>query len=142
MGKEKERGNESAAKRAFDQYQNSLKAEKSAIKAEPSKLRRFLKWVWLLLKWPWRWLWMACHDWRLMLIFAVWMAIVGCEVWVPLLIASLSPDKALRVWMLSIAGTCEAFWLGPGTPFMPLCIALTIGTKAIIDKISKRKGEK
>jgi len=129
-----------AAKKAFDDYQLSLKLEKERIKlTKKTKGARFWAWVWLAVKWPWKWLWMACHDWRLMLIFIGWMLVAGCEVWVPLAIAWLSPDPSLKAWMLSVAGTCEAFWLGPFTPFMPLCIALTIGTKALLDKVKNKK---
>ena len=128
------------AKEAFDQYQSSLKIEKERIKlTKKTKSERFWAWVALLMKWPFKWLWMACHDWRLILIFVAWAAILGCEVWVPLLIAWLVPS--MRASMLAVAGVCETFWLGPFTPFMPLCIALTMGTKAIMDKIGHGKSK-
>ena len=128
------------AKEAYSQYQSSLKIEKERIKlTKKTKSERFWAWVALLMKWPFKWLWMACHDWRLILIFVAWAAILGCEVWVPLLIAWLVPP--LRASMLAVAGTCEAFWLSPFTPFMPLCIALTMGTKAIMDKIGHGKSK-
>lgn len=123
------------AKEAYNKYQQSLNKQKAVIKKEPSKWKRFWSWLWLLIKWPWEWLWMACHDWRLILVYVGWMLILGCEVWVPLVIAWCSPGTALATSMYAVAATCEAFWLGPGTPFMPLCIALTIGTKALFDKI-------
>ena len=132
----------SAAKAAYEQYRKSLDDEKRSISSEPRRWKRFRLRVWLVVAWPWKWLWMACHDWRMVLIYVGWMAVVGCEVWVPLVIAWLTTDSSLRAWMLSIAGTCEAFWLGPFTPFMPLCIALTIGTKALIDKAVERKSRK
>ena len=124
----------SAASEAYKAYQTSLSYEKGLIKSEPRKGKRFLKILWLLVRWPWQWLWMACHDWRLVLVYVGWMAIVGSEVWVPFLLGILSPDPSFKAWMLSVAGTCEAFWLLPLTPFMPICIALTIGTKAVMDR--------
>lgn len=129
----------SAAKKAYIEYQHSFTTEKAAIKLEQSKWKRFWKYVWLAIKWPWKWLWMACHDWRLILVYVGWMAIIGCEVWVPLVIAWCCPGTDLSKSMYAVAATCEAFWLGPFTPFMPLCIALTIGTKAIFDKIKTKK---
>jgi len=131
---------ESAARVAYERYQQSLAEEKERIKtSQNTKWHKFWSWCWLVIKWPWQWMWMACHDWRLILIYVGWMAIIGCEVWVPLVIAWCSPNTALASSMYAVAATCEAFWLGPFTPFMPLCIALTIGTKALFDKKSKRK---
>ena len=127
------------AKEAYDAYRRSLDYEKGVIKGNPSKRKRFWLTLKLLVEWPWRWLWMACHDWRMVAIFVLWMAVVGCEVWMPFILGLLSPDPSFKAWMLSIAGTCEAFWLLPLTPFMPICIALTVGTKAVIDRISQRK---
>lgn len=132
----------SAASDAYKAYQTSLAYERKLIGSEPRKGRRFLKTLWLLVRWPWRWLWMACHDWRLILIYVGWMAVVGCEVWVPLLLAFLSNDGAFRAWMLSVAGACEAFWLAPLTPFMPICVALTAGTKALMDRSSSKRRNK
>lgn len=127
------------AREAYKKYQDSLANEKAIIREDPKKSHRFWKCIWLAVKWPWQWLWMACHDPLMIVIFLGWMAILGCEVWVPLLIAWLNPNTALASSMYAVAATCEAFWLGPFTPFMPLCIALTIGTKAVLDKIMKKK---
>lgn len=131
---------ESASKKAYREYQESLAREKDKIKSDPNKNRRFWRWLWLIIKFPWQWLWMACHDWHLILIYVAWMAIVGSEVWIPLVLGILSPDPSFKAWMLSIASACETFWLLPLTPFMPICIALTIGTKAILDRRKNKNG--
>ena len=130
---------ESAAKAAYARYQKDLGDQKARCKKEPNRWKRFWKYAWLVIKFPWEWLWMACHDWRLILIYIAWMAIVGCEVWVPLLLGLCSPEGAFRTSMLSVASACEAFWFLPLTPFMPICIALTIGTKALIDRKTRSK---
>lgn len=132
----------SAAKRAFDQYQKSLKIEKAVIKLEPSRWKRFWKYVWLLIKWPWRWLWMACHDWKILLIYLFWTLALSSEVWVMYILGLCCQDAARKAWYFGIASTCWLWWLGPGTPFMPLCIALTIGTKALIDKIANYRNNR
>jgi hypothetical protein len=124
----------SAAKEAYARYQASLEAEKAAIKLEPSEWARLRKRLWLLARWPWKWLWMACHDWRIALIYCFWMAALSSEVWVMYIVGLCSSDPASKAWCFGIASACWLWWLGPGTPFMPLCIALTIGTKALFDR--------
>lgn len=117
------------------EYEASRKAEKDRIKGEFDKRKRVKGWIVYYLLWPFKWIWMACHDWRLILIFVGWAAVVGSDVWVPLAIAWLVPS--LRASMLAVAGVCEAVWLGP-VPFLPICVFLTMGTKAMMDKIAEK----
>ena len=137
-----EKGKESAAKKAFEKYQQDLQKRKDDCKHEPDKSKRFWKYVWLVISFPWQWLWMACHDWKLILIYIGWMAIVGSEVWIPFILGICAPEGAFRTSMLSVASAGEAFWLLPLTPFMPLCIALTIGTKAVMNNIVAKRQAK
>lgn len=125
-----------------EQYKQAQEERKRLIRQETSSLRRFLKWCVFLAFFPFRWLWTECHDWRFLVLFVGVVAIVGSEVWVPLVIgfiATANGNSTLATTMYSVAGVCEAFWLAPFTPFIPLCIFITIGIKALLDKIKGRK---
>lgn len=140
---ENEPKKENAFETSLRKYRQSTEAEKAAIAAEPKKWRRFWKRLLYWLFKPFRYLWAELHDWRFLVVFAVVIVAVGSEVWVPLVLAGLFwGDEAFRISMLATAGTFEAFWLAPFTPFLGICIALTIAIKAGIDKIAeKRKGK-
>lgn len=128
---------------AMAKYEQSQKMRKAIIRLEPSRWKRFWKWVWFFLSWPFRYIWAEVHDWRFVVIFVATMAVVGSEVWVPLVLAWIFwGDESFRITMLSVSGTCEAFWLAPFTPFLPLCIAITMGIKSLIEKIKEKRTKK
>ena len=122
-------------KETDQKYENARKERLAKIKQEPSKWKRFWKYVWFALTYVCVWCWKELRDWRTFLIFIIVQLIVGSEVWVPLILGLIFNNKGL----LAFAGTMEAFWLLPGTPFIPICIAITIGIKALIDKRKKKK---
>lgn len=124
-------------------YKDNQLKWKTSIRLETNRFKRFWRWVWFLLAYPFVWIWVNIRDWRTALIFAITVAIVSCEVWVPYLIAFICwKNEAIRYSMLGVASACWLFWLGPGTPFLPLCIGITIGTKALINKITENKNVK
>lgn len=113
--------------------QNEWKAK---IKAEPNKAKRFGKWLWFWFAFPWVWLWANIRDWRTAVIFVLTFITLSVEVWLPYLIYFITGSA----WWLGIGSACWLFWLGPGTPFLPLCICITIGIKALFNKINNKKG--
>ena len=48
-------------------------------------------------------------------------------------------NEPLRITMFSVGSACWLFWLGPGTPFLVICIALTIGIKGLFNRIKEKK---
>ena len=80
------------------------------------KLKKLIKYLWHELK-----------NWHTLLLFGIVCAVVGVEVWLPLVLGIIFHNG----WLISIAVTCEMFWLAPFTPFLPLCIAITLGLKAL-----------
>lgn len=109
---------------------------KANIKKEPSKNKRFWEWVLYFCVFPFKWIWVNIRDWRTALIFIFVALIVSSEVWVPYLIAVICwSNEPVRISMLSVGSACWLFWLGPGTPFLVICIGLTIGIKLLINKI-------
>lgn len=123
------------------QYKSSQDKWKNNIKQEPNKHKRFWKWVWYLLAFPFVWLFYNIRDWRTLIIFVIVFLAVSIEVWLPYLLAIITWGSAFSKWCIGIASACWIFWLGPGTPFLPLCIFLTIAIKGLINKIGGKKSE-
>lgn len=121
------------------EYEAKQKEEKAKIKAEPNRFRRFWKWVAYIALFPFKWLWVNIRDWRTALIFGITFLVLSSEVWVPYLIGLITLGTELSAWMFGAASACWLFWLGPGTPFLPLCIGITIGVKGIFNKISEKR---
>lgn len=67
------------------------------------------------------------------LIFVIVFLILSSEVWGSYLIGLITGNA----WWFGIASVCWLFWLGPFTPFLPLCLAITFAVRKVIDKIRK-----
>jgi hypothetical protein len=130
------------AKEAQEKYLKGLEEKKAEVRKEPNPFKRFWKRVWLLIEWPFLWVWASCKDWRVFVVFASVLLIVSSEVWVPYSIALFVTDEIVRGSLLSVATACWLFWLAPGTPFIPLCIFVTMGIMEIIYKIERGKNAK
>lgn len=91
--------------------------------------------IWYIITAPFKWVWKECKDWKTLLIFGIVMAVVGIEVWLPLLLGLILHNT----YLIGIATTCQLFWMLPGTPFLPLCIGITFGIKKIMEKIKCKK---
>ena len=125
-------------KETNNKLEEAKKQKKEQIIQEPNKFKRFWKFVWFYISYVWIWLFHELKDWRTFVIFISTMLIIGSEVWIPLLIGIITGNSAL----LAFAGTMEAFWLLPGTPFIPLCIVITLGIKSIIKRRKEKNGKK
>lgn len=122
------------------QYESKQLLWKTRIRLEQNKWKRFWKWVWYYLAFPFVWLYWNIRDFRTAIIFVIVFLVVSVEVWLPYLLALIFwGNEPFRITMLSVASACWIFWLGPGTPFLPLCIGITIGVKAIFNKIKHKK---
>ena len=127
-------------KEVEEKFKDSQNEWKARIRQEPSKAKRFWKWVWYLCAFPFLWLWVNIRDWRTALIFILVALVVSSEVWVPYLIAVICwNNEPVRISMLSVGSACWLFWIGPGTPFLVICIGITIGVKALFNKIKYRR---
>jgi len=129
--------------RKVDELEKKYKADQAEkrekIKAEPNKGKRFWKWVWYLITFPFIWIWYNLRDWRTLLIFGIVCLVVSCEVWIPYLIGFIVGSKTpLGISMISVGSACWIWWMLPGTPFIPLCIVITIGIKAFFNKMKER----
>ena len=84
-------------------------------------------------------MWVNIRDWRTAIIFVATVIVVSSEVWVMYLLYFITGNE----WYLGIGSACWLFWLGPGTPFMVICIGITMAIKGLVNKVaqhaSKRK---
>lgn len=114
------------------QYEIKCQGEKTRIKCQK---HHFFKLLWYYIKKPFVWLFDNIKDWRTAVIFGIVVLVVGVEVRLPLLLALLTWGTPFSATMLGVAATCETFWLAPFTPFLPLCIIITMVVKEIFNKI-------
>ena len=121
-------------------YKKKQLAWKAYIRMKPSKWQRFWSWVWYLIAFPFVWLFYNIRDWRTFVIFVLVVVVVSVEIWLPLLLAFITWGSDFSKIMLGVAGTCELFWLGPGTPFILICTFLTIAIKGMFNKIKSKRG--
>lgn len=77
-------------------------------------------------------------DPSLIIVFALWFALVSSEVWIPYLIGVITQDG----YWFGIGSACWIFWAGPGTPFLAIVLGLTLGTEAVWKAITKRRKKK
>lgn len=132
--------------KSFDELDKSYKEKqkiwKISIRLDTNKVRRFFKWIVFYAIYPFTWLWVNIRDFKTFIIFAIVFLVVSSEVWIPYLLGAVFwNNTAFRITMFSVGSACWLFWLGPFTPFLPLCIGITIGIKALLNKIklSKKK---
>lgn len=94
-----------------------------------------MRWLWNKIVSVWKWVWKQLKDWHNLVIFVIVFLVVSCEVWVPYLLGVITGDG----YWFAIGSACWAFWLAPFTPFLPLCIAITLGIRKLWDKIKERR---
>lgn len=131
----------------FDELEKSYKEgqtlKKTAIRLEVNKFKRFWKWVWFYATYPFLWVWVNIRDIRTFIIFIIVFLVVSIEVWLPYLLGLIFwNNEPFRLTMFGVASACWLFWLGPFTPFLPLCIVITIGIKGLFNKHSEKKENK
>ena len=129
-----------AFKELETEYKNKQQIEKEKIKQESNKFKRALKWIIYFAVFPFKWIWVNIRDYRTAIIFVIVFILVSSEVWVPYLLSFVFwNNETIRVSMLSVASACWLFWLSPGTPFLVICIGLTIGIKTLFNRLKSKK---
>lgn len=84
-------------------------------------------------------IWHECKDKQTVCIFLIVVVVVYAPVWLDYILYWIFRYKTFLV----VATACLAFWAGPGTPFFPLCIAITLGIKKLLRrKEAKQTQEK
>lgn len=124
-----------AEKQKQEEYEFKQKQIKEQIKSEP---KHFWKLLWFYFKKPFVWLKDNIKDWKTFLIFGIVCAVISCEVWVPYLMGFITWGSDFSKWCFGVASACLVFWWLPGTPFLLICITLTIIVKVLFNKIRER----
>lgn len=121
-----------------------MKKERKKLTKEEKRQRTkaFFGKIWKWIKAPFVWMWTNLKDWRTAVIFAIVFVVVSSEVWVPYLLGVITWGTTFSKTMFGVGSACWIFWLGPGTPFLPLCMGITVGVKAVFNKIKARRGKK
>ena len=94
-------------------------------------MRKFWKMVWWWFKTPFVWIKDNIKDWRTLIIFAIVLIVMSSSVWLPLLFGIITGNG----WFYGIASAVFIWWQLPGSPFIMICIGITIGIKALFNKI-------
>lgn len=125
-----------AEKAKQEEYERKQKEELLKIKTEP---HHFWKIVWFYIKKPFKWIKDNIKDWRTAIVFIIVFLVMSSEVWVSYLLGIITWGTDFSKWCMGVASACWLFWLGPFTPFLPICIGLTILIKSLFNKIRFRK---
>ena len=94
--------------------------------------------IWQWIKAPFIWIKNNIKDWRTGIIFAIVLVVVSSSVWLPLLLGIITGNA----WFYGIASAVFIWWQLPGSPFILLCIGITMTIKAIFNKIRGRHESK
>lgn len=116
-------------------YKKQSAIRKLYYKLEPNPILRFFKYFWYILSFPYIWVFYNIRDWHTAIIFILVLITISSCVWLPLLLGIIFNSPLL----LGIATTCELFWLSPFTPFLLLCIFITMAIKELLRKLHKPK---
>ena len=85
-----------------------------------------------------KWLKKECKDWKTLVVLMCVIVVVYAPVWIGGLMYAIFGLE----WCGVMASLMAAFWLGPLTPFFPLCIAITLSIKKIMQVKKKGKNKK
>ena len=121
------------------EYNDKQKSWKDKIKAEPSKFKRFWKWVWYLIAFPFVWLFYNCRDWRSLVCILISLLLWSSSVWafyLGALLCGWTTDTAK--WLIGIGTAVWIWWASPvGSPFILLVTFTAIAMKILFNKIKK-----
>lgn len=120
-----------------EQFIRRRRIERIIISSEPNWGLRILKYAGHFFIYPFVWAWNNLRDWETIVIFAIVLIAVSSEVWIFYLVALLTWGTEFSKWAIGIGSTLWAFWLAPATPFLPLCVAVTMGIKRFL--VARRK---
>lgn len=83
-----------------------------------------------------KWIWHQVKDWHNLVILLVVAAAVF--VLCVAVVTAVMFFADTKIHILAATAAVIAFWMGPFTPFWPLCIAITLAIRKIIDKIKQK----
>lgn len=99
------------------------------------KMKKLLNKLWEKTKSLFIWIYQQLKDVKTFVLFAIVFVIMAAGVWVPYLLAIITKNN----YWWGIGSAVWLFWAGPLTPFIPLCITITLFIKKIYNNIKRRK---
>ncbi len=72
-----------------------------------------------------KWVWNECKNWQTLLLLFCVIAVVSFPIWMGYILYAIFRFN----WAFWIASVMWAFWLGPFSPFMVICISITLAIK-------------
>jgi len=126
------------------QYNEQAERRKEKIKQEPSKFKRFWKWVWYLIAFPFVWLFYNCRDWRSLICIIISFALWSASVWIWYVLAFFSGlETETGKWFLGVGTAVWAWWLSPvGSPFILITTMTAIGLKSLFNIFKRWKDKR
>ncbi len=80
-----------------------------------------------------KWIWVQVKDWHNLVILGIVAPVFLCLcIFLVALVLFFTDGK---IHLIIATSTVFAFWMGPFTPFWPLCIAITLGIRKFIESI-------
>lgn len=126
------------------EYKAQANKRKDKIKQDPSKFRRFWKWVWYFIAFPWIWLFYNIRDWRSAVCIIISTLLWSASVWIWYALAIFTGwTTSTAKWFAGIGTAVWIWWASPvGSPFILLVTFTAIGMKALWNKLRERKSHR
>ena len=126
------------------EYKAQANKRKDKIKQDPSKFRRFWKWVWYFIAFPWIWLFYSIRDWRSAVCIIISTLLWSASVWIWYALAIFTGwTTSTAKWFAGIGTAVWIWWASPvGSPFILLVTFTAIGMKALWNKLRERKSHR
>lgn len=84
-----------------------------------------------------KWIWTEIKDWHNIIILLIVAPVFFALCVLPVTVGLFFVDYKIHI--ITACSIVTAFWVGPFTPFWPICIAITLTLRKIIDKFIKPK---
>lgn len=101
-------------------------------------MKKFFSNIINLFKKVFKWIIYELRDVKTFIIFMIVWLVMMAPAWGGYLLAIFTDNS----WHLTYATAYFFFWAGPFTPFIPLCLTITIGIKKILKIRTNRKIKK
>lgn len=100
------------------------------IKSTLAKIKKGMKGFIRLIIRMFKWMWHECKDVKTLIIFLLVWIILAAPAWIGYILSIVTKNP----WHLTYATAYFLFWMGPFTPYLPICLTIAIGIKKIIFK--------
>lgn len=123
-----------------ESYNTRYKEKINLINQHQNKMYRFFKKLWLVIIFSWIWLFKEFGNLKTIIVFLIIACVMSATVWIPLIIAFVFGFQSnVGVYCMSLTIGSLIFWNLPGTPFIIICLTITlILNRTILKNIGKK----